>query len=148
MKLRLCKKEDIKQIYEFSKKELKKDAWFTADYLSKVFNRNPKTCYVLEDKGKIIGAHFVADEFNGRAWSWFIATHPKYRGRGLGKKLIMEVAKKLSKEGFYKLYSDAELTNTQAINFHLKIGFKIDGIFSDWYGAGHHALILSYKLKK
>ena len=111
-----------------------------------VFEKNKKTCFVLEENKKAVGAYFVADEFNGRAWTWFVAVSSEYRKRGLGKMIIDVVSKKLKKMGFYRLYSDAELSNSSAINFHLKIGFRIDGIFSDWYGPGHHSIIFSKEL--
>jgi ribosomal protein S18 acetylase RimI-like enzyme len=148
MKLRQCEKSDIKVIYNFSKKDLKFDEWFSLKFLNEVFAKNKETCFVLDDKDKVIGAYFVADEFNGRAWTWFVAIDPKYRKLGLGKKIVNVVAKKLKTMGFYRLYSDTELSNTSAINFHLKIGFRIDGIFSDWYGPGHHSIIFSRELVK
>lgn len=53
----------------------------------------------------------------------FLWIDEKYRGRGLGKKLILHVIDKLKKQGVLKIVLAARVNNTRARQLYTSIGF-------------------------
>lgn len=146
MNIRLCKKEDIPHIMKLGKDVFCKENWYKKSVLESVFRKNPKTCWVLEIGRKIEGVRFVFDDSGGRAWGWLIILDPKFRRMGLGSKLFFYTAKKLKKMGFRKVYADCSVKNHVSVNWHFKVGYRIAGVFRDWYGKGADAVIFDYDL--
>ncbi len=146
MKIRLCKKEDIPEILKLGKDAFKHERWYSKKYLEKVLRENSKICWIMEDSGKLIGARFIYDDSDGRAWGWILAIEPDLRRKGIGSLLFYETAKRLKKQGFRKLYAECSVRNKPSITWHLKLGYKKAGIFRDWYGKGHHAVFFDYNL--
>jgi GNAT superfamily N-acetyltransferase len=60
-------------------------AW--ADEVQTTFSRQPITCYIAVDHGKVIG--FAAYEATRRAYFGPTGVETAYRGRGLGKRLLV-----------------------------------------------------------
>lgn len=59
-----------------------------------------------------------------------IATYPRYRGRGLGKGLILEAEQEAKMVGAERIVLDVEKENISAINFYRKLGYKMIKEFS------------------
>lgn len=59
-----------------------------------------------------------------------IATYPRYRGRGLGKGLILEAEQEAKMVGAERIVLDVEKENISAINFYKKLGYKMIKEFS------------------
>lgn len=89
---------------------------------------------------------FVFDDSGGRAWGWLIILDPKLRRNGLGSELFFYTAKKLKRMGFRKMYADCSVKNRVSINWHFKVGYRIAGVFRDWYGKGSDAVVFDYDL--
>lgn len=56
--------------------------------------------------------------FNG------IGIHPDFRGKGLGKKMILTSMKRAAESGVSKLILEVDIENKMAINLYEKVGFK------------------------
>ncbi len=146
MKIRLCKKEDLQQIMKLGKDVFCGESWYRKDVLASVLRSNPKMCWVLEIRGKIEGVRFVFDDSGDRAWGWLIIIDPKFRRNGLGSELFFYTAKKLKQMGFRKIYADCSVKNHVSINWHFKVGYRMSGIFRDWYVKGADAVVFDYDL--
>lgn len=59
-----------------------------------------------------------------------IATYPQYRGRGLGKGLILETEQEAKMVGAERIVLDVEKENISAINFYRELGYKMIEEFS------------------
>lgn len=146
MKIRLCKKEDLAQIMKLGKDVFCGESWYRKNVLSSVLCSNPEMCWVIEIGGKIEGVRFVFDDSGDRAWGWLIILDPKLRRKGLGSKLFFYTAKKLKKMGFRKVYADCSVKNHVSINWHFKVGYRMSGVFRDWYEKGADAVVFDYDL--
>jgi len=107
MKIRRIKKSDLGDCTKIAIKELSKkpyfEKWTNRTYylrLKEIFDVSPKSCLCVKDKNKIIGFIFC------RMVTWYDGKHAnieemvinsKYQGKGIGKKLLLELEKILKK---------------------------------------------------
>jgi len=54
-----------------------------------------------------------------------LATYPQYRGKGIGKGLILETEQEAKMTGAKKIVLDVERENLTAINFYKKLNYEI-----------------------
>ena len=66
----------------------------------------------------------------------------KYRGLGLGKKLVDEVIKVCIKENIEMLTLEVRVSNNYAIKMYEKIGFKVGTIRKKYYENNEDALLM------
>jgi ribosomal protein S18 acetylase RimI-like enzyme len=59
-----------------------------------------------------------------------IAIYSQYRGRGLGKGLILKAEQEAKRVGAERIVLDVEKENINAINFYKKLGYRITKEFS------------------
>lgn len=53
-----------------------------------------------------------------------IFAKPKYRNKGIGKRLLAQCEEWARSKGCSEFASDCELNNTESLKFHLKLGFE------------------------
>lgn len=98
--------------------------------------RNPSTCLVLRENGRLIGT--VLGGFDGRrGYIYHLTVHPDYRGRGYGKALLGRVAQELKNLGAPKIHLFAFSDNQAAAGFYPSQGWELRGdiqVFS-WDGS-------------
>jgi ribosomal protein S18 acetylase RimI-like enzyme len=74
---------------------------------------------------------------------YWIAVHPDYRGRGLGKTLMREAEKLIRAAGGTRIYIDtsykAQYEDTRA--FYLSLGYELDALLKDFYSPGDDKVI-------
>lgn len=98
------------------------EKWLENSLNKKVSNRN----YFLKDnkKDRIVGMTTVKVNGN-KSEIGLMIIHPRYRGRGLGKYLLREVLRDLSKNHIVSLSLKTELANLRALNFYGSFGFEL-----------------------
>jgi len=141
MRLRLAKLSDIPGIQKIGKDDFRGEKWFDIPTLRCLLKRNPKTCWVVEDKGKIIGARFCQVTWRNQAWGWLVLVDPKMRHAHIGTYLFTETAKRLKKQGVTRIITDVYVENKPSIKWHKKMGYVNLGRINDWYPKGGAALI-------
>ncbi len=86
--------------------------------------RNPKTCFVAEIDGKVIGT-ILAGQDGRRGYIYHLVVENQYRGRGIAKELVCCAVRALETLGIQKaalvVFSDNENGNL----FWEKVGFTI-----------------------
>ena len=87
--------------------------------------------------------HKICDEAEIR----YLAVHPSYRGRGLGKKLIHKIFKECKKENIKRIYLEVSLKNEQALSFYDHFGFKTISVRKKYYKDGSDALLKEKNVK-
>jgi ribosomal protein S18 acetylase RimI-like enzyme len=82
--------------------------------ISKFLARNPATCFVAEEEGRIAGTILCGHD-GRRAYIYHLAVKEDKRGKGYGRALVDAVEAALEKEGIMKValvvYKNNELGN-------------------------------------
>ena len=90
--------------------------------ITKLVNKNPKTCFVAETEGKIIGTVLAGND-GGRGYVYHLCVDEEYRQRGIGKKLVDAMLDGMREEGISKVALVVFAYNDTANAFYEKIGF-------------------------
>jgi len=100
-------------------------------------------CWVAELDQHIIGmlvAWFIVDELHIATF----ATHPDYRGRGIGKKLLVHALHAAKEEGAIKSFLEVRENNLVAQNMYRGLGYVEDGRRPQYYkDNGEDAILMS-----
>lgn len=75
-----------------------------------------------------------------------IAVHPKYRKKGLGKKLLMTARKKAIKRGFNKVSLIVKPKNKGAIKLYKSSGYNMDGTV-DMPSTDYYRMVKKYSIE-
>ena len=92
--------------------------------IAKYLLRNPNTCFVAEDNGKLIGV-IMGGHDGRRGFIHHTTVNHKYRGLGIGKKLVASVIKALEAEDIHKVALVAFEKNVSGNAFWEKVGFTV-----------------------
>ena len=127
MTIRTMNIEDFEEIY---------DLWIhtegmglnttddSKDGIVKYLLRNPNTCFVAEDNGKLIGV-IISGHDGRRGFIYHTTVKKEYRGQGIGKKLVDSAMKALEAEGIHKVALVAFEKNVSGNAFWEKVGFTV-----------------------
>jgi acetoin utilization deacetylase AcuC-like enzyme/GNAT superfamily N-acetyltransferase len=105
-------------------------------------------------KGDSCGYHFIIAEHYGRLIGYacygpipctessydiyWIAVHPDYQGRGVGRQLLKETERMIKKGGGVRVYVDTsqriQYASTRA--FYERCGYKLESLLPDFYAQG------------
>ncbi len=146
MKMRLAKISDVGQIYQLGKFDFKKENWYTKKIIKKLITFNPKICWILEDKGKVIGARMFLESFGTGVWGWLILIKKEYRHQHLGTTFFERTCKELKRMGYKRILTDVETGNNVSIKWHKKVGYVKIGYAKDWFDRGVDAVIFKKEL--
>lgn len=93
--------------------------------IEKYLKRNPETCFVAEENGKIVGI-LLSGHDGRRGYIYHTAVAVEKRKLGIGKRLVNHSIEALEKEGIHKAvlvaFSNNELGNTfwEGNGFHVR----------------------------
>tara|TARA_B100000212_G_scaffold313810_1_gene266952 strand:- start:1265 stop:1705 length:441 start_codon:yes stop_codon:yes gene_type:complete len=73
---------------------------------------------------------------------------PKFKRKGLGKKLFNELTRSCNKENIDKVFLEVSITNNEAIGFYKYLGFETIGIRKNYYRDGSDAILMKKKMLK
>jgi ribosomal protein S18 acetylase RimI-like enzyme len=65
-----------------------------------------------------------------RGWVNYLGVDPIHRKKGLGRQIMKVLEEKLLERGCPKLNLQVRTTNTEAIKFYERIGYKVDEVIS------------------
>ena len=92
----------------------------------------------------VCSAWLVIDELH----ITFIAVHPIYQRKGLGKFLLSNLIKRSKSLKTNHIHLEVKDTNDQAKAFYKSMGFKIEGNRSNFYKDGSDAIIFTKQINK
>lgn len=90
--------------------------------VEKYLKRNPTTCFVAEEDGKIIGI-IMSGHDGRRGFIYHTAVAVEYRYRGIARELVNHAMAALKEEGIVKVALVAFSRNTTGNAFWEKLGF-------------------------
>ena len=99
--------------------------------------RNPGLSFIAEKDSKLIGC--VMCGYDGRrGYLQHLIVIPEYRKKGIGKSLVGRCLAKLHSLGIYKTHIDVLITNTEAICYWERAGWKLrdDIVRFSYIGSG------------
>ena len=126
MKIRLMNIEDYDQVYKL---------WINTsgmglnnlddsrESIERYLRRNPNTCFVAEEKGRIAGV-IISGHDGRRGFIYHTAVAMDCRRKGIGKMLTDYALKALEKEGIHKVALVAFSHNEQGNAFWESVGFS------------------------
>ena len=79
--------------------------------------------------GQIV-ATVMAGYEGHRGWINYLAVHPRYRHKGIGRRMMEAAEEYLRSLGCPKINLQVRGSNTEVIEFYQKIGFKKDEVLS------------------
>ncbi len=92
--------------------------------ITKYLLRNPNTCFVAEDNGKLVGV-IMGGHDGRRGFIHHTTVRQEYRGRGIGKRLVDSAMKALEAEGIHKVALVTFEKNVSDNAFWEKVGFTV-----------------------
>ena len=147
-KIRLAKKGDIPEIIRIAKQDWKGDtAWIKKWNFERILKDNPKTCWIMEIGGKIVGVRLVKDDFEHRAKGLLLMIRPEYKGQGYGTTLFNETKNRLKKIGYRCLFGETGVDNKPSIKWHKKVGYKVLCKVPGWFFDDSASVLFYYRLK-
>ena len=91
--------------------------------IARYLARNPGTCFVAEEEGKILGV-IMAGHDGRRGFIYHAAVSPQQRGAGIGRLLAERALEALRAEGISKAALVAFTRNEAGSAFWEKLGFE------------------------
>lgn len=99
------------------------------DGIKKLVMKNPLTCFMAEENGKIIGTVLAGND-GRRGYVYHLCVDENFRKQGIGKKMMDTMIDGMKKEGISKVALVVFAYNDSANAFYEKIGFiKRDDLF-------------------
>jgi ribosomal protein S18 acetylase RimI-like enzyme len=117
--------------------------------LRQLYDIHGERILVLDDGESLHGyVLFVITSDRPVSWVMSLAVTPDQRSRGLGRRLMREVLRRLRAEGIREVRLTVEPTNTAAIKLYRSLGFNSEeGVRKDYFGAGEHRLLMRLGLQ-
>ena len=89
----------------------------------------------VDDAGEVAGSVMVGHDGH-RGWLYYVAAHPDWRGKGVGRRMVEEAEEWLRQRGIAKAQLLVRDTNTAVIGFYERLGFEVAPrvVMSRWLG--------------
>lgn len=126
LSLRDCRLEDVDAVLElWQQAEATPGVTDTADDLRRAITDSPAHVLVAEADGLIVGS--IIGTFDGwRGNIYRLVVHPGYRRRGIARKLVAEVEKRLAKQRVKRITALVEKDHPWAVSFWEAVGYGAD----------------------
>lgn len=102
----------------------------------------PDGFIVALDKNKMIGFAIGIVSSDGKGKIVLIGVENNYRRRGIGTRLLRRLFLVLSMKGVNEIELEVRVSNTKAISFYKKNGFRISELRKNYYEDGEDGYIM------
>ena len=117
--------------------------WPARSFRFEVTDNEASRCWVADLDGRIIAmlvGWFIVDELHVAT----IATHPEFRGQGIGRAILLHALCVAKEEGAIKSFLEVRESNEVAQNMYRNFGFVEDGRRKGYYkDNGEDAILMS-----
>jgi ribosomal protein S18 acetylase RimI-like enzyme len=158
--IREMTRQDLDRVVDLISIHHQIDGDMAAEYYRRYFSDNVRVASprernvvaTIEPGGMVVGvAGFCPDKYNSPSilWlTWFYVS-PKYRGHGIGTKLLGYVIDEVKELGTRKLYVDtsSDKSYAMAVTIYKRFGFHEEGRLLDYYDEGEHCLVFGLRLE-
>lgn len=101
--------------------------------LNDYIKRSDKAIYLAYSEGECVGRIRLSKHWNKYCFIEDIAVAKKYRGKGVGGRLIKIAGKWAEKNGLFGLMLETQNTNLLACRFYFKQGFVLGAVDTELY---------------
>ena len=120
--------------------------FFNKSFISNIILKSAVALIV--NVNKTYSGHIIANISSEELDILKIVIHPKFRRRGLGSKLLLNLLKHLELSSIKKILLEVAIDNKQALSFYSNLGFEKVGYRPSYYkNSNKDALILRLKPK-
>lgn len=156
--IRQCDKNDIKEVIDINWKTLPEH--YTEYFFIDILNQYPETFLVSEHAidGNITGyimcrieygvSNFRKLRFARKGHIISVAVLDKYRGKGIGKTLVLEALKSMKERKCSEVYLEVRRTNLEAIGLYNKLDFTHNMMLERYYQDGEAASLMVKELSE
>ena len=137
LEVRQVRDGDLEQVVALE--EASFDDPYPEYFLRELLEDNRDTFLVAVSEGKVVG-YAVVDRWVDHDHLVSIAVYPAMRGRGVGQLLFSGLEERLGRKRALRL--EVRRSNSVAIRFYLKNGFKEVGVELSYYRDGEDALLM------
>jgi ribosomal-protein-alanine N-acetyltransferase len=117
--------------------------WPARSFQFELTDNEASRCWVADLDGRVIAmlvGWFIVDELHVAT----IATHPEFRGNGIGSKILLHALYSAKEEGAVKSFLEVRESNEVAKNMYRSFGFVEDGRRREYYkDNGEDAILMS-----
>ncbi len=117
--------------------------WPARSFQFELTDNEASRCWVADLDGRVIAmlvGWFIVDELHVAT----IATHPEFRGQGIGKEILLYALRSASEEGAVKSFLEVRESNEVAQKMYRSFGFVEDGRRKGYYkDNGEDAILMS-----
>lgn len=79
--------------------------------------------------GRLVGIALAEPRpWNRSVWVWELGVAATHRRRGIGRRLVEELARRAREAGYRVLVCETQTTNAPAIDFYRAVGFRLEGV--------------------
>ena len=120
------------------------DSWEKKDIFSYICSSN-SMCFVATEGGEVI-AYIIGSIIPPEGEIYRIATHPSFRCRGVGYRLLSYMTKTERGRGLESLFLEVRSKNAAAISLYTSFGFMRIGTRKNYYqNPTDDAVVMVYK---
>ena len=117
--------------------------WPARSFRFELTDNEASRCWVAELDGRVIAmlvGWFIVDELHVAT----IATHPEFRGQGIGREILLYSLRAAKEEGAVKSFLEVRESNEIAQTMYRSFGFVEDGRRKGYYkDNGEDAILMS-----
>ena len=147
MNLRRYEPSDLEMICVLEKKAFEVGP-YTKRMLKSIF-RNPKSFNIIaEENNKIVGYVVAFPLDKKKADIETIAVDPDFHRFGIGSKLLLGIEDEMRKRGFGISVLEVRSTNSEAISFYIKHGYKTVEHIHQYYTEVFRGSRGAYRMEK
>ena len=142
--IRQMTKDDIPQVYEIERKSFPYP--FGEVLIGSLYFGAPELCLVLEQNGKMIG--FLLGGYTPiprQAHILSFAILESFRGKGLGKDLLIHFLNQLKGQKFSSVKLEVNTNNQKAIELYESLQFKIESKIRKYYQDNSDAYLMVWR---
>lgn len=130
----------IDEVYAIEQKSFP-DPWSKESFISELFI--PYSKFYVAIKDSTLVGYTIIRYMHGTGHILNLATHPDFRHKGIGKKMLQYLIDTSKETKIESLFLEVRDSNIIAQKLYLSFGFKIYAVKKKYYINGENALLMS-----